>query len=112
MGSEMCIRDRKVRCVKCGHSYRRMPLAGKCVQRVAGSVGFSGSEDGESSCKGNVVLTVSEGAVRKYIKVTKEVMESYGVDDYTKQRVEWMSESVDSLFSNDSVTVMTLEDFI
>ena len=79
---------------------------------MAGSVGFSGSEDGESSCKGNVVLTVSEGAVRKYIKVTKEVMESYGVDDYTKQRVEWMSESVDSLFSNDSVTVMTLEDFI
>ena len=59
-----------------------------------------------------MVLTVSEGAVRKYIKVTKEVMESYGVDDYTKQRVEWMSESVDSLFSNDSVTVMTLEDFI
>jgi DNA polymerase II large subunit len=111
-GNLMAFTRQKVRCVKCGHSYRRMPLAGKCVQRVAGSVGFSGSEDGESSCKGNVVLTVSEGAVRKYIKVTKEVMESYGVDDYTKQRVEWMSESVDSLFSNDSVTVMTLEDFI
>jgi len=111
-GNLMAFTRQKVRCVKCGHSYRRMPLAGKCVQRVAGSVGFSGSEDGESSCKGNVVLTVSEGAVRKYIKVTKEVMESYGVDDYTKQRVGWMSESVDSLFSNDSVTVMTLEDFI
>ena len=111
-GNLMAFTRQKVRCVKCGHSYRRMPLAGKCVQRVAGSVGFSGTEDGESSCKGNVVLTVSEGAVRKYIKVTKEVMESYGVDDYTKQRVEWMSESVDSLFSNDSVTVMTLEDFI
>tara|TARA_Y100001970_G_scaffold223849_1_gene275652 strand:+ start:1813 stop:5784 length:3972 start_codon:yes stop_codon:yes gene_type:complete len=111
-GNLMAFTRQKVRCVKCGHSYRRMPLAGKCVQRVAGSVGFSGSDNGESSCKGNVVLTVSEGAVRKYIKVTKEVMESYGVDDYTKQRVGWMSESVDSLFSNDSVTVMTLEDFI
>ena len=59
-----------------------------------------------------MVLTVSEGAVRKYINLTKEVMDTYGVDDYTKQRVGWMSESVDSLFSNDSVTVMTLEDFI
>ena len=35
--------------------------------------------------RGNVVLTVSEGAVRKYIKITSEVMETYGVDDYTKQ---------------------------
>jgi DNA polymerase II large subunit len=108
----MAFTRQKVRCVKCGHSYRRMPLAGKCVQRVSGSVGFSGTGDGESSCNGNVVLTVSEGAVRKYINLTKEVMDTYGVDDYTKQRVGWMSESVDSLFSNDSVTVMTLEDFI
>ena len=61
---------------------------------------------------GNVVLTGSEGAVRKYIQVTKEVMESYGVDNYTKQRVGWMSDSVDSLFNNDRVTVMTLEDFL
>ncbi len=111
-GNMMAFTRQKVRCVKCGHSYRRMPLAGKCVQRVSGSVGFSGTGDGESSCNGNVVLTVSEGAVRKYINLTKEVMDTYGVDDYTKQRVGWMSESVDSLFSNDSVTVMTLEDFI
>ena len=39
------------------------------------------------------------------------MMESYGIDDYTKHRVGWMSSSVDSLFNND-VTVMTLEDFI
>jgi DNA polymerase II large subunit len=31
---------------------------------------------------------------------------------YTKQRVNWTSDSVDSLFNNDSVTVMTLEDFL
>jgi len=63
-------------------------------------------------CGGNVVLTVSEGAVRKYIEVTQEVMDEYGVDDYTKHRVNWMTSSVDSLFTNDRVTVMTLEDFI
>ena len=45
-------------------------------------------------------------------KITEEVIENYGVDDYTKHRVGWMSSSVDSLFNNDRVTVMTLEDFI
>ena len=44
--------------------------------------------------------------------IRDRVMESYGVDDYTKHRVGWMSSSVDSLFNNDKVTVMTLEDFI
>ena len=114
-GNMMAFTRQKVRCVKCGHSYRRMPLAGKCIQRAGGiSRGprFSSSDDGAATCGGNVVLTVSEGAVRKYIEVTKEVMENYGVDDYTKQRVGWMSNSVDSLFNNDRVTVMTLEDFL
>ena len=63
-------------------------------------------------CGGNIVLTVSEGSVRKYIKVTQHVMENYGVDLYTRQRVDWLSDSVDSLFNDDTVTVMTLGDFL
>ena len=53
-------------------------------------------------CGGNLALTVSEGAVRKYIKVTKHVMATYGVDNYTKQNVEWLADSVDSLFKQRS----------
>ena len=97
--------------MKCGESYRRVPLAGKCIKEVRTSGGFSTS-GGDSSCGGNVILTVSKGNVEKYIGITEEVMESYGVDNYTKHRVGWMSSSVDSLFNNDKVTVMTLEDFI
>ena len=112
-GNLMAFTRQKVRCVKCGHSYRRMPLAGKCIQTTSSSgIGLGSSHDGGTLCGGNVVLTVSEGAVRKYIKITSEVMETYGVDDYTKQRVGWMTDSVDSLFNDDKVTVMTLEDFI
>jgi len=111
-GNLMAYTRQKIRCVKCGESYRRMPLAGKCIkQKSRPSGGFTGGEM-DSGCGGNVVLTVSEGAVRKYIEITEEVMEEYGVDDYTKHRVGWMSSSVDSLFNNDRVTVMTLEDFI
>ena len=57
------------------------------------------------------MLTVSKGAVKKYIQITKDVIEEFGVDMYTKQRVYWTSDSVDSLFNNDFVTVMTLDDF-
>tara|TARA_B100000929_G_scaffold84287_1_gene65795 strand:- start:1476 stop:1973 length:498 start_codon:yes stop_codon:yes gene_type:complete len=113
-GNMMAFTRQKVRCVKCGESYRRMPLAGKCIKESSrGPGGFSVVGGGESSmCGGNVVLTVSQGAVRKYIEVTQEIMDDYGVDDYTRHRVNWMTSSVDSLFTNDRVTVMTLEDFI
>ncbi|MEE3231567.1 MAG: hypothetical protein VX235_00610, partial [Candidatus Thermoplasmatota archaeon] len=111
-GNLMAFTRQKIRCVKCAHSYRRIPLAGKCIQNISTSGGMSGGAGGGSAlCGGNVVLTVSEGAVRKYIEITREVIENYGVDDYTKQRVEWMTDSVDSLFNDDTVTVMTLNDF-
>jgi len=112
-GNLMAFTRQKVRCVKCAASYRRMPLAGRCIQNVSTGGGLTSSRDGDSVlCGGNVVLTVSEGAVRKYIEITRDVIEKYGVDDYTKQRVEWMTESVDSLFNDDTVTVMTLNDFV
>ncbi len=106
----------KVRCVKCGHSYRRMPLAGKCIQltkasgRGLAAHGVSRSEGDQ--CGGNLALTVSEGAVRKYIEVTRHVMETYGVDTYTQQNVEWLASSVDSLFNNDRARQMSLADFL
>ena len=112
-GNLMAFTRQKVRCVKCAHSYRRIPLAGKCIQNISTNGGLSGGRgDGSTLCGGNVVLTVSEGAVRKYIEITRDVIESYGVDDYTKQRVDWMTDSVDSLFNDDTVTVMTLNDFV
>ncbi|MFQ3343930.1 MAG: hypothetical protein ACKVI6_00525 [Candidatus Poseidoniales archaeon] len=112
-GNMMAFTRQSVRCVKCGEKYRRMPLAGKCIKRKTISTGFDtiSRDDDGSLCNGNVILTVSKGNVKKYIQITKDVIEEFGVDMYTKQRVEWTSDSVDSLFNNDSVTVMTLEDF-
>ena len=106
----------KVRCLKCAHSYRRMPVAGKCIQkkkatgRGLSAIGVMKSEGDQ--CGGKLALTVSEGAVRKYIQVTKHVIETYGVDNYTKQNVEWLSDSTDSLFKNDRAKQMSLADFL
>tara|TARA_B100001094_G_C17829791_1_gene622647 strand:- start:279 stop:560 length:282 start_codon:yes stop_codon:yes gene_type:complete len=93
-----------------------MPLAAKCIQppkqsgRGMSAFGVR-KADGEM-CNGNLALTVTEGAVRKYIKVTKHVMETYGVDHYTKQNVEWLADSVESLFNNDKAKQMSLADFL
>ncbi|MDA0715008.1 MAG: hypothetical protein O3A74_00395 [archaeon] len=105
----------KIRCVKCGHSYRRIPLAGRCIQRKTGSRN-SGQQEFQLKdsvdCNGNLALTVSEGAVRKYMKVMEYVMDHYDVDLYTRQNIEWLMSSTDSLFNNDRVKQLTLSDFL
>ena len=93
-----------------------MPLAGQCIQpqravgRGLSAHGVAKSEGG--LCNGRLALTVSEGAVRKYIEVTKHVMDTYGVDTYTRQNMEWLAGSVESLFNNDRARQMSLTDFL
>ena len=116
-GNLVAFSRQKVRCVKCNASYRRIPLSGSCIAKVARNVQTSvlhgtSNEDRANVCGGNLTLTVFPKSVRKYIQVTNDVMDMYGIDLYTRQRVEWMQSSVDSLFDNDKVTVMTLSDFI
>ena len=84
-----------VRCVKCGSKFRRPPLSDVCPK-----------------CAGRVILTVHEGSVRKYLEVSMKVAEEFGVDDYTKQRLEIIKMDIDSLFHNDKSKQMGLADFM
>ena len=89
-----------------------MPIAGKCIQQSkASNAGFGSLGVTKSTgdlCNGNLALTVSEGAVRKYIKVTQHVMEKHGVDTYTKVKRKWLAKDADSLFQNDKARQMSL----
>ena len=84
-----------VRCTKCGEKYRRMPLAGKCLK-----------------CGNALTLTVHEASVKKYLAVSKWIGEKYGLDDYTKERVEILEMSMDSVFNSDKVKKCKLTDFL
>ncbi len=103
----------KVRCGRCGEKYRRAPLAGKCIKqkKVAERSAITPSS-GPMQCGGNLIMAVSEGSVRKYVKAATHMMEVYGTSAYTKQKYGWLAESLDSLFKNDRVTVYTLDDFL
>lgn len=84
----------KLRCTKCGESYRRIPLIGKC------------------RCGNNLTLTVHEASVKKYLDISKEMGERYGLSEYTRQRIEILEMSMSSLFNNDKVRKCKLTDFM
>jgi DNA polymerase II large subunit len=85
--------SQKVRCTKCGKKYRRIPLAGNCT------------------CGHNLILTVHEASVRKYLDISKDIAKEFDVSPYVSQRIDIMEEAMSSMFQNQRVKVCTLEDF-
>jgi len=83
------------RCVKCNQSYRRVPLDGKC-----------------GKCGGKLLLTVTEGNIRKYIEVSKQIAEKYGLSDYIKQRLMLIENDLSSLFTNDLKKQSSLAEYM
>jgi len=95
IGNLRAFSRQKVRCVKCGAKFRRPPLSGTCPK-----------------CRGRVILTVHEGSVKKYLEVSLRIAEEFGVDDYTKQRLEIIKLDIESLFQNEKSKQMGLADFM
>ncbi|HEX9709963.1 MAG TPA: DNA polymerase II large subunit, partial [Candidatus Thermoplasmatota archaeon] len=86
-----------VRCgnAACGRKYRRVPLKGECL-----------------ACGGPLLLLVHEASVKKYLEVTRGMVEKYAVSDYIRQRVALAEESINALFENDKVRRTKIEDFM
>ena len=86
--------EQKFRCVDCNAKYRRIPLAGKCTK------------DG-----GKLILTIAEGSVRKYLEISKSIVEKYGLPDYMRQRLRLVENNINSVFINDKSKQYNLADF-
>lgn len=95
IGNLRSFSKQKVRCTKCNAKYRRPPLRGNCQK-----------------CGGNVVLTVHEGSVKKYLETSLRIADEYNVRKYTKQRLELLDLEMKSLFENDKVKQKGLSDFM
>jgi DNA polymerase II large subunit len=101
MGNLSAFSKQKFRCTKCNTSYRRMPLAGKCTK-------FKG----KGVCNGNIVPTVHEGSVKKYLEMSREICRKYKVSEYTKQRVEVLELAITSTFGEEKQQQLGLADFM
>ncbi|AEH25285.1 DNA polymerase II large subunit [Pyrococcus yayanosii] len=69
------------RCVKCNTKFRRPPLGGKCPV-----------------CGGKIVLTVSKGAIEKYLGTAKMLVSEYRTLNYTRQRICLTERDIKALF--------------
>ncbi len=84
-----------IRCVACNSKYRRVPLSGSCRK-----------------CGGKLVLTVSKGSIEKYLKLTKEMVDEFGLDNYIRQRIEILERSIDSVFQEEPDGQISLVDYL
>jgi DNA polymerase II large subunit len=101
MGNLSAFSKQKFRCTKCNTSYRRMPLAGKCTK-------FKG----KGICNGNIIPTVHEGSVKKYLEMSREICRKYKISEYTKQRVEVLDLAIESTFGEEKQQQLGLADFM
>jgi DNA polymerase II large subunit len=95
MGNLSAFSKQKFRCVRCNSSYRRMPLVGKCTR-----------------CGGNIIPTVHEGSVKKYLEVSRLICEKYKVSEYTRQRVMVLAQAINSTFGQEESEQRGLADFM
>ena len=77
--------QQKVRCTKCGTSYRRPPISGNCNKVIDSKTDPFTKREVDVLCPGNLILTVSKGAVNKYNGLIKELVERYGCNEYTEE---------------------------
>ncbi|MFQ6127591.1 MAG: DNA polymerase II large subunit [Thermoplasmata archaeon] len=94
IGNLKAFSTQQVRCTKCNAKFRRIPLKKKC-----------------SRCGGNLTLTVHKKSVKKYLEVSKRISEEYGISNYLRQRINLIDEAIESLFNNEKVQYLKLDDF-
>ncbi len=88
MGNLKSYATQKFRCKACGTSYRRPPLTGRC----------GAARPGGGRCDGDLLATVYEGAVRKYLPLSQRLSTIDGITPYVRQRIQVMADSLATLF--------------
>lgn len=87
MGNMKSYATQKFRCKACGASYRRPPLGGACS-----------FEENGVRCGGDLLPTVYEAAVTKYLGLSQKLADDFGVSAYLRQRLDLLESSLTTLF--------------
>ena len=64
---------------------------------------------GECTCGSNLVLSVSNVSVVKYLEIFTELSKKYPIDDYLVQRIELLESSIKSPFESDKSKQSSLD---
>jgi DNA polymerase II large subunit len=72
------------RCSSCNEKYRRPPLKGRCLK-----------------CNGNIIFTISEGSIIKYLEPSISLANKYNVSVYLKQTLELTKQRIEDVFGKE-----------
>lgn len=87
--------SQEMRCVDCNEKFRRVPLTNQTIAP-------SGKTTAQCpECDGKVLLTISEGTIRKYMQPSKEIIDEYEISPYLRQQVTMINKTLQSLFGKD-----------
>ncbi|MFT4869172.1 MAG: DNA polymerase II large subunit [Colwellia polaris] len=84
----------KMRCVDCNAKFRRVPMTN---QSIAPS-GKVTAKCPEEDCDGKVLLTISEGTIKKYMQPSQEIIDKYEINPYVRQQILILNKTLQSLF--------------
>jgi DNA polymerase II large subunit len=87
--------SQEMRCVDCNEKFRRIPLTNQTIAP-------SGKTTAQCpECDGKVLLTISEGTIRKYMQPSKDIINEYEITPYLRQQVTMINRTLQSLFGKD-----------
>jgi len=84
--------QQEFRCSKCNEKYRRPPLVGKCLK-----------------CNGNIIFTISEGSIIKYLEPALQLANKYNIPSYMKQSLELTKSYIESIFGKEKEKQQNLQ---
>jgi len=94
IGNLRSFATQQFRCMKCNAKYRRLPLINQCVK-----------------CGGRLILTVTEGGITKYLRLSLDIVKKYDLDNYTNQRLLLTQDYVESIFTSDKGRQLKLDKY-
>lgn len=95
MGNMRSYSSQTFRCTSCGAKFRRMPLVGRCT-----------------SCDGELIQTVTRGAVEKYLGIATGMCAEYKINDYLRSRVASLAMELKLVFKEEKKTQSSMLEFL
>ncbi|HKX82131.1 MAG TPA: DNA polymerase II large subunit [Nitrososphaera sp.] len=95
MGNMRSYSSQTLRCTSCGLKFRRMPLVAKC-----------------SGCGGELIQTVTRGAVEKYLGIATDMCAEYKINDYLRSRVDSLAMELRLIFREEKKTQSSMLEFM
>ena len=92
--------SQKLRCVDCNEKFRRVPLTNQTIAPSGKETAECPrcADDPDKVEAGKILLTISEGTIKKYMQPCLDIMDKYEITPYKRQEIQILNRTIQSLF--------------